>query len=67
MYFDLFLQTLPKLAAMKYPEYEMEEALLILAEKNFKSLYFKIMNDSDMGEDIKFFHAPVNKDCLKLI
>lgn len=50
MVFDTFLDTLPKIATLKYPEETVQDAMLYLITNQLTPLYKNIIEKTDLGK-----------------
>lgn len=67
MQYATFLNLLPKISAIKYPNLRSEQSIFKLYSDHLKPLYFSIMEKTDLGQDLRSFHIPINEECITLI
>jgi hypothetical protein len=67
MNFETFLNMIPGLAALKYPNMTQGEAISALVEKHFLPLYNSIMQETDLGEEEEKLRDPIDLQTLLVL
>ncbi|KAL4468635.1 hypothetical protein ABPG74_005138 [Tetrahymena malaccensis] len=67
MSFETFLDMLPLLAQLKYPNTSAEEAMLSLITNELNPLYLGIMEKTDLGLELRSFNLPLEIECIEVL